>query len=241
MTDRPSLMSIDLWPLHESRCMQLLREALILLDDGPVDEGECDLNRRLYRSIIAAHTRAARDGAEQLPVVVPEGRNPPVESDAERAAREYKIPDFYWAYVDHLAEPGAARQFVVECKRLTKATKNWNYTEQYVHAGVLRFVTVEHAYGKDARAGAMVGYLQAMDVEQALAEINTSANAQGIAPLTIRRRPGDTLIELDHQLTRPFPDSPFLLMHIWTSGQERRQPGSSRRGKASTRTPDDPA
>jgi hypothetical protein len=87
----------------------------------------------------------------------------------------------------------------------------------------------------------MVGYLQAMDVEQALAEINTSANAQGIAPLTIRRRPGDTLIELDHQLTRPFPDSPFLLMHIWTSGQERRQPGSSRRGKASTRTPDDPA
>jgi hypothetical protein len=220
MTDRPSLMSIDLWELHERRCMQLLREALILLDDGPADEGECDLNRRLYRSIIAAHTRAARDGTEQLPVVVPEGRNPPVESDAERATREHKIPDFYWAYVDHFAEPGAARQFVVECKRLTKATKNWNYTDQYVQAGVLRFVTVEHGYGKDARAGAMVGYLQTMDVGQALADVNASASTRGIPPLTIRHRPVDAPTELEHQLDRPFPDSPFVLMHLWSRSQQ---------------------
>ncbi len=47
-----------------------------------------------------------------------EGRNPPVASDAERAAREHKIPDFYWAYIDHLAvNPlAAARQFVVDAK-----------------------------------------------------------------------------------------------------------------------------
>jgi hypothetical protein len=221
--------------------MQLLRDALILLEKGSPEEGEPNLNRRLYRSIIAAHTRAARDGAEQLPVVVPEGHNPPVESDAERAARENKIPDFYWAYVDHLAEPGAARQFVVECKRLTKATKNWNYTEQYVHAGVARFIAVEHAYGKDARAGAMVGYLQAMDVEQALIEVNAAANSRGITPLTIGQSPAGALIELDHQLTRPFPDSPFLLMHIWTRGQAGCQPDPNRRGKASTLTPGDPA
>lgn len=217
MTDRPSLMSVDLWELHERRCMQLLHEALILLDDGPADEGECDLNRRLYRSIIAAHTRAARDGAEQLPVVVPEGRNPPVESDTERATREHKIPDFYWAYVDHFAEPGAARQFVVECKRLTAATKNWDYTVQYIHAGVLRFITEGHGYGKGTPSGAMIGYVQNMGVDEALSQVNGHATANGLSALNIRDRSADAVIELDHQLDRPFPDTPFLLMHIWTS------------------------
>jgi hypothetical protein len=222
MSDPARLTSIDLWERHEQRCMQLLRDALALLEDGPLDEREPDLNRRLYLSIIAAHARAAREGEEHLATVVLEGHNPPVASDAERAAREHKIPDLYWAYVDHLAQPeGAAHQFVVECKRLTKATRSWNYTEQYVHAGVLRFVAIEHAYGKDAPSGAMVGYLQAMDVDQALTEINANANANGIAELTIRQRPADAPVELDHQLERPFPDSPFLLMHLWRRPRAR--------------------
>jgi hypothetical protein len=218
MTHRPKLTSINLWERHERRCVQMLRDAIALLADGPADEGEPDLNRRMYRAIIAVQGADARRGLEQLSIIVPEGRNPPVASDARRTAREHKIPDFYWSYVDYLAPaPDAiARQFVVECKRLTAATKNWDYIAQYIHAGVLRFVTEEHGYGKESPSGAMIGYLQTIDIVDALNGVNAHARANGLSTLVIRDRSLDGLVELDHRLDRSFPDTPFLLMHFWT-------------------------
>jgi hypothetical protein len=218
MTDRPRLASIDLWQRHEQRCLQTLRAAIVRLATGPADEGEPELNRRLYRAIIAVQGADARDGLEQLSVVVPEGRNPPVASDAQRAPREHKIPDFYWAYVDYLdPDPDAvACQFIVECKRLTAPTKDWDYIARYVHSGILRFVTEEHGYGKDTSSGAMLAYLQDIDADQALRGVNAHVRASGLPALTIRDRTVDALIELDHQLVRLFPDSPFLLTHLWT-------------------------
>jgi hypothetical protein len=199
--------------------MGLLREALGALEDGPDDEREQDLNRRLYRSIVAAQVRAAREETEQVSGVVPEGRNPPVASDEQRGAREHKIPDFYWAYIDHLASDpaAAARQFVVECKRLTTATRNWSYTRQYIEGGVMRFLSEAHGYGKAAPSGAMVGYLQALDADQALTEVNASATANNLPRLTLRTQRDGEPIELDHRLDRPFEQSPFLLMHLWSS------------------------
>ncbi|MGH2866878.1 MAG: hypothetical protein ACRDNK_04825 [Solirubrobacteraceae bacterium] len=198
--------------------MQTLRDAVTLLDDGPPDEQENDLNRRLYRAIIAAQTNDARQGLEHLSVVVPEGRNPPAASDAERTAREHKIPDFYWSYVDYLApDPEAvARQFVVECKRLTSSTKAWNYITQYIDAGVVRFVTEAHGYGKEAPSGAMVGYLQTINLDDALSGVNSHSTANGLPVLVIRQRSDDAPVELDHRLDRPFPVTPFLLWHLWT-------------------------
>jgi RimJ/RimL family protein N-acetyltransferase len=219
MTDRPRLTSIDLWQRHEQRCLQLLRAAIVRLDAGPADEGEPELNRRLYRAIIAVQAADARDGLEQLSVVVPEGRNPPATSDAQLAPRERKIPDFYWAYVDYLdpdPDDAVACQFVVECKRLTASTRGWDYIAQYIHAGILRFVTEEHGYGKGTASGAMLAYLQNIDTDQALREVNAQVMANGLPVLTVRDRTADALIELHHQLVRLFPDSPFLLTHLWT-------------------------
>ncbi len=218
MTDRPRLTSIDLWQRHEQRCVQILRDAIALLATGPANEGEPELNRRLYRAVIAVQVADARRGLEQLSVVVPEGRNPPVASDARRTPREHKIPDFYWAYVDYLApDPEVvACQFVVECKRLAVASKDWDYIAQYIHSGILRFVTEEHGYGKGTSSGAMLAYLQDIDADQTLAAVNAQASTNGLSTLAIRRRSADALIELDHQLDRPFPHSPFLLMHLWT-------------------------
>jgi hypothetical protein len=218
MTDRPRLTSINLWQRHEQRCLRTLRAAIMRLAAGSSDEGEPELNRRLYRAIIAVQGADARDGLEQLSVVVPEGRNPPVASDEQFAPREHKIPDFYWAYIDYLdPDPDAvACQFVVECKRLTAPTKNWDYIAQYVYAGILRFVTEEHGYGKGASSGAMLAYLQDIDADQALREVNAQVMATGLPVLTVRDRTADALIELHHQLVRLFPDSPFLLTHLWT-------------------------
>jgi hypothetical protein len=184
-----------------------------------VGEAEVDLNRRLYRCIIrASHAASVKDGAESLPVVVPEGKNPPSGSDAERAAREHKIPDFYWAYIDHLAaDPdAAAKQFVVECKRLTAPTSDWIYTKEYVMSGIARFISAEHGYGKDSLSGAMVGYLQEISLVDAHAEINKWASGESIPQLSVSRQAGDDSAELDHRLDRSFPESPFHLLHLWT-------------------------
>lgn len=128
-----------------------------------------------------------------------------------------RIPDFYWAFIYHLAidSIAAARQFVVECKRLTLPSKNWMYTEQYVQAGISRFVTVEHAYGKEVPSGAMVGYLQVIALDQAMSEVNSCAVAEKLAPLHLSDRGTKRRAELDHQLERGFPDSPFRLIHLW--------------------------
>ena len=152
-----------------------------------------DLNRQVERSCIVRASYvivAARDRVEQLPVVVPEGRNPPVASDAERAAREHKIPFIYSPFLDHLAvNPlAAARQFVVECKRLTTSSRSWVYTEQYVRSGVMRFITDEHAYGKDAPSGAMVGDLQAIELDIALQEVNACAVREQLPTLCLSSR-----------------------------------------------------
>jgi hypothetical protein len=157
-----------------------------------------------------------REGIE-LPVVVPEGRNPPLASDRERSGREFKIPDFYWAYHDHDGDE-PARQFVVECKRLTPASRGWIYTEQYVTAGIARFIGVTHEYGKAAPSGAMVGYLQALSYGAALAAVN-SCLASAPLPLLEPFDQASPVPILDHLLDRSFPESPFRLRHLWRPAQ----------------------
>jgi hypothetical protein len=220
MKGRPLLSSVNLWERHRERCLDVLREALSSLADGSANERETDINRRLYRAIVATeHAQARRSETQQLSVVVPEGRNPPVGSDEERSTRENKIPDFYWSYIDDLAAvpEDAARQFVVECKRLTKASRNWDYLEQYIGAGVMRFITVEHGYGQGCGDGAMVGYLQQMTVEEALAGVNAAAEGQKVPTLVVQADSGGRPVELDHELVRPFPISPFRLFHVWVT------------------------
>jgi hypothetical protein len=217
MSARPRLSSLDLWAAHERRCIELLRAGLSLLAADPGGESEPDLNRRLYRAIVRASHAAAGAGDAPPPVVVPEGRNPPAVSDRERAEREFKIPDFYWAYIDDLApDPAAAaKQFVVECKRLTLASKDWVYTEEYVRSGIARFISLGHGYGMDMASGAMVGYLQEIRLDDALAEVNAHAHADSIPPLSLNARSGEDSADLDHHLTRSFPESPFHLLHLW--------------------------
>ena len=215
MTQRPQLSSIDFWGDHDRLCKQLLRDALAALEDSSIDADENDLNRLLYRAIIRV-SQKAEQGGEHIPVVVPEGRNPPAASDQERAGREFKIPDFYWAYIDPLAnDPNdAAKQFVVECKRLTTPTAR--YTREYVRSGIARFINLGHGYGMGMKSGAMVGYLQGIFLDDALARVNGTAAGDAIAILTVRTRDGEKGAEFDHDVDRPIPVSPYHLTHIWT-------------------------
>lgn len=211
MTDRPRLTSVDLWAQHESSCLGVLRAALARLDGVPKQACEVDINRRLFFELV----RASHDA--HFPVApIPEGLNPPSPSDAERAAREHKRPDFYWAYIDDLAADPyrAAKQFVVECKRLAMGSRTWVYTEQYVRSGVVRYISPDHGYGKDVASGAMVGYLHGLSLATALSEVNAWANADAVPELRLLTSDGDRA-ELEHALERTFAESPFRLLHVW--------------------------
>lgn len=208
-----SLASLDLWARHEKRCVEVLTTALERLDLPDPDESEDELNRRFYFCIAEAARAIEKRDEIDLPVVVPEGLNPPLASDQERNEREFKRPDFYWAYHDHDGDE-PIRHFVVECKRITLPSSSWIYTEQYVTAGVLRFIAVSHAYGKAAPAGAMVGYLQAVDEATAAAAINACLQQASLPELHPVTEP-PPLSERSHAVNRGFPESPFLLRHFW--------------------------
>ena len=215
LSHQPQLSSIDLWSSHEDTCLELLRQALLIVTNLSWTENEWDLNRHMYRAIIRASHQAARRG-EDIPAVVPEGRNPPAASDDERREREYKIPDFYWAYIDPLAinPDDAAKQFVVECKRITKPRAD--YAREYVKSGIMRFISLGHGYGKGMKSGAMVGYLQDILLADANDRVNSVARANTIPHLKLRKSDGNNAAEFTHNVARSFRESPFRLTHIWS-------------------------
>ena len=114
----------------------------------------------------------------------------------------------------HANDPDdAAKQFVVECKRLTKP---WAvYTREYVKSGIARFISAGHGYGKGMPSGAMVGYLQEIALNDALNRVNAVAVSDSIPPLFLQGRDAETSAELAHDLVRPYPEAPFHLMHLW--------------------------
>ena len=215
MTDQPQLSSIDIWSYRERVFKALLWEALRSLADQSTETNENDLNRCLFRAIIRATHQAAQNG-EDVPIVVYEGRNLPAASDHERAEREFKIPDFYWAFIDPLANDpdDSCKQFVVECKRLTNPFAR--YTGEYVKSGIVRFINVRHGYGKGMKSGAMVGYLQDVLIDAVIAGVNAVAIGESITGLVVQNRNGELDAELTHEVTRSFAVSPFQLTHAWT-------------------------
>jgi hypothetical protein len=179
---------------------------------------EVALNRELYWCIVEAQRDLGSQGLAPLAPVIPEGHNSPAADDHERAPRENKIPDFQWGLTDDQAADvrESAKHFVVECKCLmTPRRKDWIYTEQYVTAGVRRFVAPDHAYGMGTRDGAMVGYVRTLTFAQVLDQLATHFAHEGLSVPVEFTRQGEDHLELTHALSRPFKDSPFQLAHLW--------------------------
>ena len=214
MTDRPQLLSLGLWEHYERIFVRLLKQALGDLADCSPDEHELDLNRLLYKAIVRVSHGLSQD-VEGLPAVVPGAPNPPAAADRERTERESKIPDFLWTFTDpHTDDPGdSSKQFVVECKRLTAPPSR--FAREYVIAGIDRFRKRSHEYGKGMPSGAMVGYLQRIEVDDALVRINAHSTKRGILPLNVQYRDGETSVELEHSITRSIPQSPIRVIHVW--------------------------
>ena len=135
------------------------------------------------------------------------------------------IPDFYWSFIDYLVtDPKrSGRFFFIECKRLGKPKRtDWIFNENYINHGVLRFVTEEHAYAQGEISSAMVGYVQNMEFDEILREVNETAKAVSV-PILVGPIGGwqkNDISILEHELERPFPISPLKLNHFWVDLRE---------------------
>jgi hypothetical protein len=174
-----------LWQRHEQRVLDVLVRALQLLRDRrPYPTSEWDLNRELHFCLLEANSELwlTRRGGFAYPPN-PEAKNAPDPSDARRASREHKIPDFQWSYIDHAAsDPRAgARYYCIECKRLGSSGRgDWVLNSNYVEHGIARFIEIEHGYGKSVSSGAMVGYIQNTTFTSIHSEVNAAAKARGL-------------------------------------------------------------
>jgi hypothetical protein len=213
MIGRPRLSELDLWATKERECLDVLTEALRQLSNESrvPDEDEDGINRRLMRMIDGVIARRPDCTLAPPPY---EGRSSPAPSDPVRMSREFKRPDFVWLWIDDLAaDPRLSRQeFTIECKRLGASP----YPRRYVTNGIQRFTNTTHAYGKDMRSGAMVGYLESILIDIALERVNMVATAEGVPLLTLVARRGDDAATLEHGLGRAYPITPFGLTHLWT-------------------------
>lgn len=218
---QPSIPALRMWYKHERRVLEIVCQALAELRQVQLlTEDEPALNRELHFCLRRVNARLHRQGRGLASPPIWEGQNQPLVDDQTRAARENKRPDFQWGFVNlqETDDDRASMLYTIECKRLGKAASRWILNVNYVENGVVRFVVEEHGYGKAARSGAMVGYVQSMPFAQILAEVNVAANERLLPPIALD---DDTWSEggvtrLGHRLTRPASLlSPFDLRHIW--------------------------
>jgi hypothetical protein len=220
---QPRISQIPTWKNFRANIFVVIREALLLLQKQPclptieANSRQHGLNRELYRCFVEACRR--KKLVNHRPT--PEAKNTPYAGDQNPTERENKIPDFQWGFIDHLVnEDSCERCFVLECKRLGRPTSpNWKLNENYVMNGICRFLTAPHEYGKGDDACGMVGYVQNMTFDDILRDVNQAASTSPVAVSPISSPPDrwteDGVTELEHILVRPFPISPFQMLHFW--------------------------
>lgn len=212
----PRLTTLRLWAKRQHMCLTILGRALQLLSVEPnLPEAEVDLNRRLYFHLLSASRELYPDDTI---APISECNNQPDLDDISRAGREHKRPDFQWIYLDQYeADPQrSSKQFVVECKRLGKATRaDWVLNVNYVQHGISRFRDPRWAYARRFRSGAMIGYCQSMEIGQVLLEVNEEARRNSLPDLTPLGTSANDGARLEHTFERPFEISPFQLQHLW--------------------------
>jgi hypothetical protein len=204
------------WPTFKEHVASLIIEALLLLRQrNDLVKGEKTLNRLLYYCIQDANLKY------HLPLPAYDAHNPPDPEDEQKAEREDNLPDFYWTLMDHQANNNCYRTFVLECKRLDKKSEssNWEYTEQYVIAGILRFFLEEKGYGKGCETGAMASYVQEMEFDTILSEINSHITAkESSIPKLVGPAEGwqpQRVNYLSHIYQRSYIPFNFFLQHFW--------------------------
>lgn len=101
-------------------------------------------------------------------------KQPASESDLGQS-KSKKIPDFSCPFRNNAARCAndAYIDYHIECKRLGKPpSSGWYLTKEYVINGIFRFLDPQHKYGEGTYSGAMIGYVQNMNLREILKKVN---------------------------------------------------------------------
>ena len=209
-----SIAHRDTWGRFKHNFERLIIEALLILrNQTKLAKGEVSLNRTLALCFVEANLKLCLDYQP-----TPEAKNFPHFDDISKVVRENNIPDFSWNIIDHINR--CNRSIALECKRLgAPSSHSWKLNEQYVEAGIFRFFKTEEGYSKGCELGAMVGYVQTMEFEKILQEINDHIVAleptlSSIVPPT-KGWQIQGISFFNHQFVRQYSPPSFLLNHFW--------------------------
>ncbi len=196
----------------------LALDKLIATEDLPEDEKILTIEFAKCVRTANLELRTMNRGVEWPPSF--DGIQGKYPQDEEPIPDAAKRPDIKWGMYDSAeANPDLQEKSLdVECKRLGEPTsKNWVLTTQYVSAGVYRFVSAEHRYGRFATDGVMVGFVQNQAFEWLLDQVNQECRRLVDALLTLPDdgwKPEGTTV-LQQTLDRVGMPTPFNLEHFW--------------------------
>jgi len=219
---RPRLTVAITWSRFEKAVRAVLIEALRRLATySKLPKGEEPMNLWLYWLAIKAHHAIASSPEGSLPFNISfDGRSQPEPDDASGDSRLLKRPDFSWLlFNEQAADPlRSEMKYYTECKRLGSPDGGRVFNDLYSGEGILRFMTAEHAYAKGCQSASMIGYMQTMEPDDILAEVNDFASRRTIPSLSRAakawRDKAVTRLTQDG-LDRPFEPSKFQLTHYW--------------------------
>lgn len=214
-----------LWQRHEKLILGVFVQALKMLRlEKKLPEAENRINETLCVKARRAYFKLPLKQRPPFFGLSLESQNQPQTEDDVGKEFLRKKPDFKWRLVDE-SDPDphtAIRDYDIECKRLGKRlSKKWVLNENYVNNGILRFLNVEHSYGKGMPFGAMIGYVQNMEHKDILKEVNqciAQIQTHRIPTIKFPTKKSDSrgIIETAQNLNRTkiSPES-FKLRHIW--------------------------
>lgn len=218
---RPYLSEIDSWSNHETRVLEVFILALALLrKESNLPVQEVDINRKLWFCIHHANRMMSKKNKGLLVPPNYDSKNAPDADDEERAKREHKSPDFSCGFYDHqeVKPEKSAKFYVIECKRLGFPSGKWILNKNYVVYGICRFVEPECGYGKSVSSSAMIGYVQSMELEDILAEVNKVIEQNMLPAIGLSAGGWEVggVSQLEQSLNRlRIPPGRFRLRHIW--------------------------
>jgi hypothetical protein len=225
-----ALMDVLAEALLDFRTAEGQKELAAQIASVPNKHKELQFNRFLYRRALDANRRLMQENKGLVGTLHLQCANSPRIEDVEYHPSEEKLPDLCYMIKDPtiIDTDGNGISFCIECKRLgTPPSKRWILNKEYVISGIERFVTDEHRYGRSAASGLMIGYVESMEFEDILKEVNIhiterSSGRTDSTELSLLKLKDDNwgfqgVSHLNHEnaLKRPFPISPFMLYHMW--------------------------
>lgn len=217
---RPRLSPAITWPKFERAVLDVFTEGLRRLAlKTELPKAEEPMNLSLYWLCREVHMELL-NAKKSIPFVIMfDATNQPEYDDAADSRHLKKRPDFGCLLTNEQATDFRLSQisYWLECKRLGAAEANWVLNENYAERGMLRFMRSEHSYAKGCSSASMIGYIQNMDGNDLLTEVNAFAAERTIPSLTKAAAAwaDKHVTQLTNQLKRQFDPKPIDMNHLW--------------------------